>query len=950
MGESMGDADATRSAPPEVAPSGRATASTLAPIEPGTTFVDDPESYAIAGAIGAGGMGQVLAATGSRLGRAVALKVITADREDLRRRFEREAQVTARLQHPNIVPVYGSGRRDGQPFYAMKQVTGDPLDKVIAGAPTLAKRIALLPNVIAVTEAIAYAHAERVIHRDLKPANVLVGKFGETVVIDWGLAKDLARADDDPEASVAESVTPFRERTGGAADATAAGRVMGTPAYMPLEQARGEVVDQRADVYALGAMLYHVLAGKAPYLRDDDGALPWETMLARVLAGPPAPLAERAPDAPPDLVAIVDRAMARKASDRYASAGELAEDLRRFEMGQLVGAHRYSTWQLVRRWLRRHRAPVTVGAALLVVLAVVSILSVQRIRRERSDAEDARATAEEQRGLATASRNDAEDLIGFMLGDLKDKLKPVGKLDILDPVVAKTIAYYDKRPDSDDDVERAKHAQALMNVGEVRAAEGSLPAALDAYRKALGLREPLAAPATAFAAQGELAFSHLKIGDVLYLQNAGSAALVEYKAGLAIADKAAAGAPTNDDIALVVADAHDDIGDLERDRGDVEPALVEYRAALATREAAVTRTPVAALQHKLVVSKANIAYALFRKGDLDGALAQDREMLALAEKIAADNPKDTQLRRDAGTAHTRVGEVLVAQRKLKDALAEYQTARTTAESLSAIDPTNTERLRDLEVVYSGMARLYAAGGDGSDALVEDRQALATSETLSKLDPANGQWRRDLALMHQTLAAHMRGKDLDGALAELAITRDIEEKLAAGDPDNQLYQMDLAAVHNITGNALSAVDTEARVRQSLPEFEAAAVIFKRLSDKSPDSMELLRKYVVTRGNLADNLAELDDPKAKDIYNENLNIYDRILLAVPSDNDLRSSQIVAHFNLGNLAIKTDLAGACAEFQKSEDIAKQLLAIDATNKEWTGYEQQARDMLDKRCKPAK
>nr|HEX4318051.1 protein kinase [Kofleriaceae bacterium] len=142
---------------------------------------------------------------------------------------------------------------------------------------TLAKRIALLPNVIAVTEAIAYAHAEKVIHRDLKPANVLVGKFGETVVIDWGLAKDLAETETETE-----TAGPFREGSGGLSDATAAGKVMGTPAYMPVEQARGEAIDARADVYALGAMLYHVLAGTAPYARDDESGVPWETMLARV--------------------------------------------------------------------------------------------------------------------------------------------------------------------------------------------------------------------------------------------------------------------------------------------------------------------------------------------------------------------------------------------------------------------------------------------------------------------------------------------------------------------------------------------------------------------------------------------------------------------------------------------------------------------------------------------
>ena len=388
------DADATRSHAPDV------VATTVAPrveVAPGDMFVDEPEHYAVDRQIGAGGMGVVFAATGSRFGRTVALKLVTVDREDLRRRFEREGQVTARLQHPAIVPVYGSGSgRDGLPFYAMKQVSGEPLDKVIASAPTLAERIALVPKVITVAEAVAYAHAEQVIHRDLKPANILVGGFGETIIIDWGLAKDLARGDDD------DTVSPFR--TAGA-DETAIGKVMGTPAYMPREQARGDRVDQRADVYAIGAILYHVLSGRPPYQRPDEHSVPWENMLARVLADEPASLATVQPEIPPDLLAIVTRAMAVDAAQRYASAGELADDLKRFQTGQFVGAHRYTTSQLIRRWARRHRTPLYVAGIAAAVLAILAIVGVERIVDERDRADDARGSAEIARTEAETQRS-----------------------------------------------------------------------------------------------------------------------------------------------------------------------------------------------------------------------------------------------------------------------------------------------------------------------------------------------------------------------------------------------------------------------------------------------------------------------------------------------------------------------------------------------------------------
>ncbi|HEV7559550.1 MAG TPA: serine/threonine-protein kinase, partial [Kofleriaceae bacterium] len=240
---------------------------------------------------------------------------------------------------------------------------------------TLDERLALLPRVLAVCEAIAFAHNERIIHRDLKPANVMLGSFGEAYVVDWGLAKSL----DGP----AEPELPIATDGDGL---THMGSVLGTPPYLPPEQARGEPVDERADVYALGALLYQVLLGKQPY---DRGVGP---ALDRVLAGPPDPLAEREPGVPPELVAIVDTAMARDQVDRYANAGELAADLRRFLTGQLVGAHRYSTRRLIARWVRRHRAVVIAAVVAIVAITAIGAYSFSRVVDERDT--EARRTSE----------------------------------------------------------------------------------------------------------------------------------------------------------------------------------------------------------------------------------------------------------------------------------------------------------------------------------------------------------------------------------------------------------------------------------------------------------------------------------------------------------------------------------------------------------------------------
>jgi eukaryotic-like serine/threonine-protein kinase len=347
--------------------------------------------YLVRHELARGGMGRILVAEDRRLGRPVALKELvtrSADRA-LDRRFAREVRVTARLQHPGIVPVYEAGRwPDGEPFYAMKLVTGSSLEKVVEDRPELAERLHLLPNLIQVTEAMAYAHRQGVIHRDLKPANVLVGDFGETVVIDWGLAKDTREAENDL-GELAEAESPFRTLPTGDG-LTMVGSVMGTPGYMAPEQARGETLDARADVYALGAMMWHVLVGRAPYRGHSV-----EDTLKLVKEGAPPPLVEAPAGVPPELMTIVRRAMSRDPRDRHADAGALADELNRFQAGKLVASHQYTVWELTRRWLRRHRALVTSIAALLVGGIVVGVLSVRQIvaARDRAHAERDRAHA-----------------------------------------------------------------------------------------------------------------------------------------------------------------------------------------------------------------------------------------------------------------------------------------------------------------------------------------------------------------------------------------------------------------------------------------------------------------------------------------------------------------------------------------------------------------------------
>ena len=366
-----------------------------APISAATLPVVDRACYVVGEEHARGGLGRILRARDRRTGRPVAIKELLDKSPGHLARFVREAMVTANLQHPAIVPVYEVGRwPEGDAFFAMKLVTGRSLEAAIGAAATLAERLALLPHALAVADALAYAHGQGVIHRDLKPANVLVGAFGETVVIDWGLAR--RAGDPSPE----EPATAAAVGDG----MTVAGAVMGTPAFMPPEQARGETVDARADVYALGGLLYHLLAGVPPY----GGRASSAAVLAAVLGGPPVPLESVQPGLPADLLAIVAKAMARAPADRYPSARELAADLRRFLAGRLVEAHRYSLAQLLGRWLRRYRLVVGVVAVALVALGALGAVSVRRIVQARTVAEHARTVSEMERLRAQAEKARAE--------------------------------------------------------------------------------------------------------------------------------------------------------------------------------------------------------------------------------------------------------------------------------------------------------------------------------------------------------------------------------------------------------------------------------------------------------------------------------------------------------------------------------------------------------------
>lgn len=365
---------------------------TTAASQPGQPSSNEPKPtacrYAKLSLHARGGLGAVYLARDEEIGRTVALKEIQehhADHPASRSRFILEAEVTGSLEHPGIVPVYGLGAHpDGRPYYAMRFIKGESLLRAIqrfhrpdgprGPERTLALR-QLLGRFVAVCNAVAYAHSHNVIHRDVKPDNVMLGEYGETLLVDWGLAKQIGQATQGVEGAGAregDAGAPEEAVPGTPSHVTIQGSMVGTPAYLPPEQALGQHdrAGPHSDVYSLGATLYHLLTGQAPF-----DAAELQSLLEQVVRGDCPPARRRNPSVPAALDAICRKAMSPDPASRYASATALGEDVERWLADEPVLAHREPFAARLLRWARRRRTLVSAAAvALLAALAGLAVV------------------------------------------------------------------------------------------------------------------------------------------------------------------------------------------------------------------------------------------------------------------------------------------------------------------------------------------------------------------------------------------------------------------------------------------------------------------------------------------------------------------------------------------------------------------------------------------------
>jgi serine/threonine protein kinase len=721
-----------------------------------------------------GGLGSVFVALDCELHREVALKHILdhhADDPVSRQRFLVEAEITGGLEHPGIVPVYGLGTyADGRPYYAMRFIKGDSLKEAIErfhadgalkrdpGERSLELR-KLLRRFLDVCNAIEYAHSRGVLHRDIKPGNIIVGRHGETLVIDWGLAKARGRADA-PESSGERPLVP--SSSSGSAE-TLPGSALGTPAYMSPEQAGGDLdhLGTRSDVYSLGATLYGLLTGRPPFEDRDVGAV-----LRAVQKGEFPPPRKIDPAIDPALEAVCLKAMALKPEDRYETAKAVAEEVERWMADEPVSAWREPWVRTLARWLSRHRAGVmAAGAAVLVALAGLgAILIVQARANDRLEAANADLAVANQRvnrvnadlqaaNQQVQARYDlaVEAIRTFHTGVSEDFLLREEKFkDLRNRFLDSASEFYGRLGvmlgRQSDLASRRAVAQANFEVAGLTAQVGRKEAALAAHRRVLAEREALARERSSDdQVQVDAGLSLLEVGKLLAETGRADDGLAAYDRARAVLQKLADDHPAVVLYRDALARAYHYIGDLHWGVGRYADGAESHGQAGAIWEAlARTNSAVARFRNDQARSDLYSGTNLLMIGRTAEALVKLERSRAILQKLADDNPVDPQTRRDLAMSYSNIGVVLSATNQPTEALSAYESALAIRQKLADDNPAVTQFQVDLAISCHNIGILLSYANRPTDALASLGRALAIRQKLADDNPAVTGFRSDLA--------------------------------------------------------------------------------------------------------------------------------------------------------------------------------------------------------------
>jgi eukaryotic-like serine/threonine-protein kinase len=819
-----------------------ATSGLSAPLPPADPAVLRGErSYRLLREIGRGGMSVVYLAerADGEYRQRVAVKLLRPFiGPEARRRFRSERQILAHLAHPQIAKLLdGGSTADGLPFLVMEHVEGQPLDQYCEarGLPTPA-RLELFRSVCL---AVQYAHQKLVVHRDLKPANILVAADGSPRLLDFGIARILDPELRAPDGETTRGAQPF------------------TPAYASPEQIRGDAVGTASDVYSLGVVLFRLLTTRLPYRLEHQ--TPSE--LSRVVCEqeperPSQVLRGARGDLARDLDAIVLKALRKEPAERYGSAAELAADVEACLKGRPVAARAGSAAYRVRKFGRRHAATLAAGALALGGLLAGLAGSVHQAR------------------VATRRFDDLRALANSFLFEFHDAIAPLpGSTPARALVVSRALHYLDRLaqeaghdPALQRELGTAYHRVANVQGNPFQSNLGDVKGALQSCRKALALRQPLAARQPGDVdLQAELAASRIALGDLLSVSGDKAGARAAFEE--VVASLAATGPPP-----LVLrerlAAALSRLGDLRREEADPAGALVLYERAIAGLGAPADGDPATAeARRALALAHAKRAQALQARGQLAAALADMEQARRLHARLAEEAPDDTVRRRDLMIVEARLGDLAgnPAQQSAgqpERAVEAFERALAAAERLAGADPLNARAQRDLAVSCLRLTTALQAMGRTGEALRHAQRAESVFQRLSAADPTNLQLRRDVtvAAEHAGIALLQAG-DVAGALRTQEKALRVREELSRADPSSRLARLDVCWSLQSLGDALLRAG---RAPAALDHYRRALGILASLEDAEEPALAAQRAQLLVRS--GDAQAELaqraaaGDPRA------------------------------------------------------------------------------------------